>query len=706
MDIGSCDPMSRTSQPALILALFFLFSACSPLGAAGTGTIRSSPNTPGYTLTPSPYYTPTPSPYYTPTKTKTHTPSPTATPTPAFPPLPAGLAVITLNNASRIAQLSRIGNGVPSDISWSPDGKVFAISSSLGINLYDAQTLQEILFIKTGNYAEIIHFSSDRTVIFSGSSGDGIIESWRVSDGALLRTIETHQSEIHSMAFSPDGTMLAFGTKTAVILWRVSDGTYLRKWEIDQWEIEIVSIAFSPDGTTLITGGWWGGVKLWRVLDGTQLYELKGELMGSVYRVAFSPDGQFVAAGSIGGIVNLWRAADGAHLSTMQSTESMEHGGVRSLLFLPDGNTLVAAYSEGGIILWRIPDGTILRTLQEATYDWSCLEFSAGSVLAVSPDGRILATQSCAISFWRLSDGERISKMEGNSISFTSAALSPNGETLAAGTGSGRVYRWRLSDGRVLSTFEGAGFNNGLGTLVYFSPDGETLAVLHIDNSVDLWKYTDEVFIRTLEISDTRSAAFSPDGTMLATGGWDFSITRESAIIFWRISNGERLSTLEVSETMPMSVAFSPDGNLLAAGMENSTLTLWRVSDGEWVNTWGIPPSEFNPDDVVVSVAFSPDGTLIAASTRMEARLYRTSDGALIRKLDIGNYGQNLAFSPDGTILASAAGDIRLWRVSDGSLLTKLSGHTAVVSSVFFSPDGTFLGSASYDGTIRFWGIA
>jgi WD40 repeat protein len=156
---------------------------------------------------------------------------------------------------------------------------------------------------------------------------------------------------------------------------------------------------------------------------------------------------------------------------------------------------------------------------------------------------------------------------------------------------------------------------------------------------------------------------------------------------------------------MPMSVAFSPDGSLLAVGMENSTLTLWRVSDGELLHTWGILPVEYNPDNEVVSVAFSPDGTLIAAGTHKEIKLYRVSDKAIIRTLDIGNDGQSLAFSPDGTILASAAGDIRLWRVSDGSLLTKLSGHTATVSSVFFSPDGTFLGSASYDGTIRFWGI-
>jgi WD40 repeat protein len=113
--------------------------------------------------------------------------------------------------------------------------------------------------------------------------------------------------------------------------------------------------------------------------------------------------------------------------------------------------------------------------------------------------------------------------------------------------------------------------------------------------------------------------------------------------------------------------------------------------------------------EIVYEVAFSPDGTTLAsASGDRTARLWRVSDGALLHTLK-GHRGgvMSIAFSPDGATLASGADDntVRLWNVADGKPLRTLAGHTDGVPAVAFSPDGAILVSGSHDNTLQLWEV-
>jgi serine/threonine-protein kinase len=147
------------------------------------------------------------------------------------------------------------------------------------------------------------------------------------------------------------------------------------------------------------------------------------------------------------------------------------------------------------------------------------------------------------------------------------------------------------------------------------------------------------------------------------------------------------------------SVAWSPDGTTLATGASDDTARLWRASDGALLKTLDAHTG------AVTSVAFSPDGTTLASGAQDNTvRLWRVDDGMLLHTLKgHTDWLTSVTFSPDGATLASGADDgvIRLWRVSDGAQIHEWKGSGQLALSVAFAPDGTLVAWGSSDGKIQ-----
>ncbi|MFF2506595.1 TIR domain-containing protein [Streptomyces sp. NPDC058067] len=285
-------------------------------------------------------------------------------------------------------------------------------------------------------------------------------------------------------------------------------------------------------------------------------------------------------------------------------------------------------------------------------------------------------------------------------------AYSPDGRTIATGSGDGIVRLWDTTTQRKI----GAPFiGHGRGvTSVAFAPDGKTLASSSMDGTVRLWNVADRS-----QIGDAfnprsgmmHSVAFSPDGRTLVTGG---DTDSGATVRVWDVAAHRQIGK-PLGGRGPASgaqaVAFSPDGRTFAAGSFDG-LQLWdansRAPLGKALATGGLG---------IASVSFTRDGrTVAAADTDGSVTLWDTSTRKPVGKpfTGTGSWATSVAFSPDGTMFAVSHydGSVQLWDVQRHSPMGQpFTGHTSTVTAVAFSPDGSTLASASNDTTVRLWDV-
>lgn len=349
------------------------------------------------------------------------------------------VGVWDVNTAELLNSMSH-GDEVMS-VSCSPDGETIASGSDDGeVRIWDTNTgeLRKTIsgYRQKENYS--VAFSPDSKTLTCG--GEDGVQWWDLQRGENIRNTYIERDNVNSIIFSVDGTMLVSrNTLHKVRLWDVETGRFLGSFRGDG--TEFASNAISPNGRMLATGTRDSKVCIWEIRK-DELYLIGDCLMtlskhtDEVRTVAFSPDGKSLASGSNDKTIMIWDV----HSSSLQNTLTGHEDSVSTVTYSSDGNTLASGSTDGTIRLWDMGTGELQRTPIS----------DAGVVThkAFSPDGRFLAhvaENEKVVHLWDAHSGERLQRFEGHTQDINDIAFSPDGETVASVSSDGTVLLWDIN---------------------------------------------------------------------------------------------------------------------------------------------------------------------------------------------------------------------------------------------------------------------
>jgi WD40 repeat protein/uncharacterized protein YraI len=284
-----------------------------------------------------------------------------------------------------------------------------------------------------------VAFSPDGALLASGGgSADRTVRLWDTHTGESVRVIDAHQHLVWHIAFSPDGKTMATASEDGTLrLWEVATGKQLAV--LDELDVAVFGAAFTPDGKTLASVDNYKAVKLWDVATGQQIGALEGNRQ-LIQSVAISPDGTLLATGGGDSTVRLWNLATGESLGILG-----EHGGlVNAVAFSPDGAWVASAAVGGEVTLWNVKT----RESQVVVHLGGMVPPGMFSV-AFSPDGTVLAFGSMdgTIGLWDMAAGKGLAEIQGHTDAVYGLAFSPDGTLLASAALDGNVILWGIRAG-------------------------------------------------------------------------------------------------------------------------------------------------------------------------------------------------------------------------------------------------------------------
>lgn len=498
----------------------------------------------------------------------------------------------------------------------------------------------------------------------------------------------------------------------------------------------VESLAFSPDGTRLVSAGNDGTVEVWDTRDGSHVAGPFRTGRTSVMSVALSPDGHHLAAGIGSGTIQIWDVVAGQQLRVVAGTPSPFQ-----MEFLFGGTRLIATTDSGLELLDPEAGGVVARTPDQ--------KYDSPIAIATDPSGSLIVSGGTdqLVHFWDTATLQPVGPaLSGHDDIVGAVAFSADGRRVVSGSYDGSIRVWdavsRQLIGRPLLG------HRGIVRGVAFS-DGGREVLSGDDYSIRVWDADAAATIGTVLTADddaVMSLHYSADSTRLVSAGTrhtpDSSVP--GVIRLWDAGTGTLRTTIPTDPTIPYDAFFGPDGSRILAyevGMKVPTdrvvttfddvdltyaLAAFDAKTGAPLNKWGIDAQKSGS-----ATALSADGSMFAT---IGGTVLRNRPGEAGREddptlppsgLDFSVYlwdpstGNHLgapiddhsmvtaaAFSPDGRRMVTNGGirKLRMWDVASHRQLGEPFSDTKLPTMLVFSPDGRQLATAN-DESIRLFDV-
>jgi WD40 repeat protein/uncharacterized caspase-like protein len=468
--------------------------------------------------------------------------------------------------------------GLPVSVAFSRDGKTLATGAQV-VKLWDARSGKEIRTIKvtesTNPTETPIAFSYDGKVLATGGKS---IKLWDLATGNPLRTLPGGAT---ALSFSPDRQTLAGTDRTEIKLWNITSGQEIQTLAGSQLGVD--SVAFNPDGKLLAIGSSDNTIALWDSVKRQQLRVLRGHV-SAIASIAVSRDDKILASALAAGIagitrndpIKIWDPVTGQLVRSLLTRNDGYSIGLSS-----DGTRLISGSSSNSISLWNVSQSEVQREFAVPRPS----RFVPDQV-ALSSDGKLIAGggRENSIKLWDAATGRELFTMTGHRKGIWDLAFSPDGKLLASAGSDAAVKLWSVATGQELKTL--GDHTGGVGAIA-FSPDGKKLASGSQDKMILIWDLetgdSDGAYLGHQEW--VNALAFSPDGKKLASGSEDGEVR------IWQVAargpQGEPqvikrpLQTLSGHAGSIQSLTFNSDGKLLVSGSSDASMKLWDVPAGK-----------------------------------------------------------------------------------------------------------------------------
>jgi WD40 repeat protein len=538
-----------------------------------------------------------------------------------------------------------------------------------------------------------------------GTTYANLVES---GNATLSHPLEGHAADVLSVAYSPDGrTLVTGGADQSVRFWTLGGAAGPVLAGMVATARPVLTVAFGSAGKSVVVGESGGGIEVFSLRDRTRIGPVLQAHAGNVNALTYSEQTGILASAGDDERIRFWSSNQDLSLEPTGRDIASSGTEVLALDFDGFGSALVAGGADGSTTTWDV------RNIN-GPYRLATMNHHEDRVTAVdfSADGRLLATGSWDDTVQVVDSQDKTTlKIESDYLepgvsSVTSVAFSPTGTTLAVAGYSGEIVMYSLADPATprVQWMPLRGHLGDVGTIA-FSPDGSTLASGGRDHIARIWQLQTNFLAVSGQVQRVDYLA----------GSDRIAVSTAADIQILQVPREGAAQRLHQTLTSPYpgqlgAFALSEDSTWIAAGDENGVVHLWKTgaTEFEYISSiqtdvgW-ITTMEIDHNSAVLAIG-GTTGVIKLLNLRVP------TPQAYPATLT-GHEGDvaSLTFSRDSRTLLSAGTDtdIRVWNVANPATTSQIShrrnAHTDLATTVKYSPDGLTIATASYDNTARLW---